>query len=447
MAYLGLRVFHYVVWPIVLLLACRWWFGPIRRLAFPWAFLLGWLLLIHADAVEIFLTEYPYPSFLIAVWVTPLLVLISAGPLMRALGHSPPELDGIALGDAPSDRDRLILQLTPYLTVAVIALDLLYVADVGVKNVALFFAFANPGSAAEAMILRLSGLHSRLSPVLTIVYSYSRALLLPAYGAVVTVLFVTRRIGRGHWLIALAAVTMFMVFQAAKAPLAYVLIGSLLAAYLARPRSLRVGRMALLLVLAMFVPALIYPLLTGERGLGALGVAGSHLWERVTYVPSVASAQYFDAFPAVHPYLGAASNRLLATIANVPTVSTPSWIYDRYLDDGILHGGKVNAAFFANFYADWGMFGVLAGGILVGVTLLALQLYFDRRGRPDALSIGVQASTLIAVMQLLMSDYYGTALGRGMLSLPILLWCFDVITRRRVGAVVGKQPLTGVGTL
>ena len=430
MGSLELRLFHYVLWPVLLLLGCRWWFGPVKRLSFAWAFLGGWLLLIHAAAVEIFLDEYPYWTFLLSVWLTPVIVLLTAGPLMRALGHSTSELRGLSDGGAQSSRDVLFSKVTPLLTAGVIALDVVYVADIGVRNVALFFAFANPGSMIESMTLRLAGLQSHVSPILTMLYGYSRALLLPTFGAIMTALLVAKRVRLAHWLLAQCGIGLFMVVAAAKAPLAYSLIASLLAAYFANPNRLKLGRLAGLLVGALFVPALIYPLLSGDRGLDALGVAASRLWERVTYIPSEAAAEYFDAFPRIHPYLGAASNRVLATIANAPAVTTPSWMYDRYLDYGFLHGGKVNAAFFANFYADWGALGVLGGGILVGLTLLGLQLYFDRRGESDALTIGVRASTLIAVMQLLMSDYYGAALGRGMLSLPILLWCFDVLRRR-----------------
>lgn len=447
MGALELRFFHYIVWPILLLALCRVWFGPPRRLSFAWAFIVAWLLLIHAQAVEVYLYEYRYDSFLVSVWLTPLLVLGTSGPLMRALGHHTREPQGIVASGPPSVRDAAMAKLAPLCTAGVFGLIAVYLFDIGVRNVAFFFAFANPGSVSAGMELRISGLQSNISPVLTAIYSYSRALLLPSYGAVVTALYFSRRIGRAHWLSALSAICLFMVLEAAKSPLATTLVGTLLAAYFARPQRLRLGRMSLLFAIAMFVPALIYPLLSGDRGLDALGVAGNRLWDRLTHVTSLTCAQYFDAFPKVHPYLGPSSNRALAALANVPVVSTPRWVYDRYLDDGTLHGGTVNAAFFATFYADWGMAGVICGGVLVGLTILFLQLYFDRRGPPDAVSVGVHATTMIAVMQLMMSDYYGTALGRGMLSLPILLWCFDVLTRRRRRAPAASPFMRGAGII
>ena len=439
MGHLELRVFHYVVWPAVLLMLCRWWFGPPTRFAFPWAFLASWLLLIHAQAVEVFLGDYPNATFLAAVWLTPLVVLVTCGPIVRALGHQVPKPTPLA-GLPTSERDATVARLSPLITGAIVLLLLVHIYDTGVKNVALFFLFAHPGSQAASMVLRLSGLKSNISPVLTIIYSYSRALILPVYASVATALFIAKRIRATHWMIILGTAALYMLLEANKAPLAFTLVGALVSAYLANPERLKIGRMAGLLAVAMFIPALVYPLYTGDTGLDAVTLAGSRLWERVTLATSEACAQYFDAFPRIHPFLGLSSNRLWATIGNAPFVSTPHWVYDRYLDDGILHGGTVNAAFFATFYADWGFAGVIGGAVLVGLTLVALQLYFDRRPVIDAVTVGVRASTIVAVMQLMVSDYYGTALGRGMLSLPMLLWCFDIVRRRRA-AVVRAGPL------
>lgn len=439
---LELRIFHYAIWPVVLIVLCRWWFGPPSRLAFPWVFLGSWLVLIHAAAVEVFLDDYHSAPFLIAVWLTPLIVLASCGPLALTIGHRIPQV--APLGGRPvTERDAAVARFSPLLTFAIVLLLLVHIYDTGVKNVALFFLFAHPGSLAASIELRLSGLKSNISPWLTVIYAYSRALLLPVYASVSAALFISKRLRPVHFAVIIGTVGLYMLLEAAKGPLAFTLVGALLAAYLANPERLKVGRLLALLSIAMFVPALIYPLLTGDTGLDAVIVAGSRLWERVTQVPSEACAQYFDAFPRIHPFLGVSSNRLWSAIANARFVSTPHWVYDRYLDDGILHGGTVNASFFATFYADWGFAGVVLGAVLVGVTLLALQLYFDRQQRSDAVAIGVRASTIVAVMQLMLSDYYGTALGRGMISLPMLLWCFDIVRRRRITAGPAGTPTPG----
>ena len=426
-----LRFFHYAVYPLALLLITRVWFGPFRRLSFVNCFVIGWLLLIHAQAAEIFLYDYRSALFLFSVWLTPVLVLLAAKVAqlsLRGQANEPPaEVEATQAGQG---WDRVAQRVAPFFTLGVFALIALYIVDIGPRNVAFFFIVARPGSALDAMLLRITGLQSHISPVLTVVYSYGRALVLPVYAAVITALHFSGRLSRLHWVTGVVAAGLFSVLTAAKAPLAVTLLGVLVAAYLTRAGKLRLGRVVFGFGLALFLPALVYPLLTGARGLDALGVAATNLWRRATYVTSVTGAMYFDAFPAIRPFAGAGSNRLLALGANVPFHDTSEWVFDRFLGGGV-QGGTANSAFFAAFYADWGMAGVVLGAVLVGVLLAGLQRFFEQRRSRDAITVGVWATTLVAAIQLMMTNFYSCALGRGMISLPILLALGDVLSRRR----------------
>ena len=425
-----LRFFHYAIYPLALLILCRWWFGPFRWLSFPTVFTVTWLLLIHAQAVEIYLNEYQNRAFLLSVWLTPILVLLSSALVLRGLGHRMLPLVGDLGSEAGPNRDTAAAWVSPVCTLAVFGLIALYIADIGVRNVAFFFIVARPGSAVDAMLLRISGLESHISPLLTLVYSYARSLILPLYAAIVTALAFSNRISKTHWAVAVGGVSLFSVLTAAKAPLAFTLGGVLIAAYLARPRAAGLGRLAGAFGVAMFLPALIYPLLTGAHGMDALGVAATNLWRRVTYVTSVTGAMYFDGYPHLHPFAGATSNRVLALIANVPFHDTSEWVFYRYVGSSVA-GGTANSSFFAAFYTDWGMAGVVGGGILVGVVLAGLQVFFDRRPEHDAISVGFRAATMIGMTQLMMTNFFSCALGRGMLSLPILLAVLEIVSARR----------------
>lgn len=424
-----LRVFHYLLLPILLLALCRWWFGPLGRLSFPAAFTVAWLLLVHAQALEIYLSEYRLTTFLYSVWATPFIVLFTAGPVAARLGHRVPTLHQTQPRGSTA-RDAGIARLAPLATGFLFALIAVYIVDIGVRNVALFFLFASPGSALDGMILRVNGLESHISPLLTILYSYSRALLFPVYAAVATSLWLVGRLRRAHWLAIVGGAACFSVLTAAKAPLAFTLAGVLLAAYLTRPGAVGLGKLTTLFAVALFIPALIYPLIRGSSGGEVLTVAVENLWRRMTYVTSVTGAMHFDAFPATHGFAGFGSNRVLATITGTPSVATSEWMFDRYMP-GQIHGGTANTAFFASFYADFGVAGVVGGAIVVGLCLLGLQLFFDRSRPRDALAIGCHAATMIAAMQMMMTNFYSVALGRGMLALPIALWAANVLSRHR----------------
>ncbi|MEX2181714.1 MAG: hypothetical protein WD771_06705 [Gemmatimonadaceae bacterium] len=419
--------FHYAIWPLVLGTLCRAWFGPFGRLPFAWVFLVTWLLLIHAQALVVFEERFPHTSFLFSVWSTPLIILVVAGSITRGLGHRPPPLKEIVLGRPRSERDRVVHRIAPLLTVGLWSLIIVYIWDIGTRNIAFFFLLANPGSAVDAMSLRLAGMTSNISPVLGMIYGYARAFFLPLYTAVATAHVVSGRMSVMHWVTILLGAGVFSLLTAAKAPLAFTLAAVGLAAYLVRPSQIGLRKLGLAFCLTLFLPALIYPLISGDTGKAALEVAGKNLWRRVTYVTAETGAVYFDAFPSLHDFQGPRSNRLLAKLANVPVEATPVWVYDRYLDTGVLHGGTVNTAFYASFFADWGGVGVVGGAIVVGLVIFALQVFFDRRSSRDATSIGVRAATLVALTQLMASDFYGVALGRGLLSIPLLLWGFDIV--------------------
>lgn len=428
-ALLELRIFHYVIVPALLLLLCRRWFGPLDRLSFPAAFIVTWLLLVHAQALEIYLVEYRIEAFLYSVWATPFIVLFAGGPLVARLGHRVPALSETQ-PSVPTSRDDQIARYAPLATAFLLALIAVYIVDIGVRNVALFFLFASPGSALEGMILRVNGLESHISPVLTLLYSYSRALFFPVYAAVATSLWLLGRLRTLHWLVIVGGAACFSVLTAAKAPLAFTLAGVLLAAYLTRPRAVGLGKLTGLFAVALFVPALIYPLVRGATGGEVLTVALENLWRRATYVTSVTGAMHFDAFPNTHDFVGFGSNRILAAISGSRSFATSAWMFDRYMP-GQIHGGTANTAFFASFYSDFGVVGVVGGAILVGLILLGLQLFFDRSRPRDALAIGFHAAAMIAAMQLMMSNFYSVALGRGMLSLPVALWGANVLSRHR----------------
>lgn len=435
-----LRVIHYVVIPLLHISLCAITYGSPRRLSFGWVFLASWLVLVHAQAVEIFLNEFSSAEFLISVWVTPFLVIGTTTVLSLLLGggsaHHP-------LADVvTSARDRAVSSTAPLFSVAVVLLVGIYVADIGVGNVALFFLIAEPGSAVDAMLLRLSGLTSNVSPLLTLVYSYSRALMLPLLASVATALFVSGMMRRFWWLVLMGGVAIFSLLTAAKAPFALTLVSCAIAAYLTRPESIRLSAVAPVVALALFLPALIYPLAVGAEGGDALLIAAEGLWRRVTYITSVSGAYYFDAYPALHEFAGASSNRLLAVLAGVPFEPTAEWIYERYMNANI-PGGRANTAFYASFYADWGVWGILGGGTLVGTVIFTLQSFFDRAFSRDAVSIGFQAVALVATTQLMMTNFYSVALGRGLLSIPVLLAMLSIALPQHRASVPAERLLKG----
>jgi len=435
----SLLILHWVVIPIALLAGTRVAFGKLSYLSFPATFIVAYIFLIHLRALEIYAFDVREDKYLMAVWLTPFLYLFSALCSQAVFRHSPRKIR-VAFQSAAleiSARDKRFASVAPVISASLILLPIVFVLDKGTSGIALFFLLSNIGESTETMFLRIGGLVSNYSGVLTIIYSYSRALIYPVYLAVLVVLRRKGLVSRFHFWLVLIAAVFYSVLTTAKAPLAIVLLGMSIASYLAGDSSgkRRILVPALILLVALLLPAVFYPLLYGFNGLEFLLVAVESLWRRVTWVPSHTSAVYFDAFTNRFEHLGPRSNRLLAWIAGVEHVPAASFIYNNYYDASI-PGGLVNASYFASFYADWGMPGVIIGTMVVGVLTVLLQVYFDRQ--VDAVGTGVRAATLVAMCQLLLTNFYSASLGRGFLSLPLLLVLGTAILRE-VYRLYGKS--------
>ncbi|NEP01159.1 MAG: oligosaccharide repeat unit polymerase [Symploca sp. SIO2E9] len=388
-------------------------------MSFPTIFIFSYFVLIYLQALNIYLNKIYEFSFLIATWLVPYIFVLTAAAWLFLMNHGPRKNRSSFFKHRVSTREEKIVKLTPFISTLLVILPIIYLIDKGIEGTAFFFLISNPGEIQEALKLRIGGLVSNYSPVMTVIYSYSRSLFYPIYIAIMVALRVNGLISKTHLSAVLAVAALYSVFTAAKAPLATLLITGLISAYFSKRSRILSIRFLSLAFLGLFLPALLYPLWFGSESQDTLFVAASNLWRRLTLVPSQASAVYFEAFTNTYPHLGFSSNRWLATIFGVDYNPTPSLIYKDYLQ-GSVEGGLVNASYFASFYADWGILGVVFGTGMVALILASLQIFFDR-SNADALTTGIRAVALVATVQLMLTNFYSVCLGRGLISSSILL--------------------------
>lgn len=433
-------IVHWLINPALILVLSRLLFGRFRTLSFPNVFLGTYFVLIYVRALEVHVSRSPPQAFILSVWTVPYIVVLSAAFVMLAGGHGPKGIERAFQSDSyASAMDRRLVGALWAASAAALSIPIIYVLDIGYNNIGLIYMIRNPGRAVEAMQLRIGGLVSNHSPLLTMVYSYGRALLYPLYTAVLGSLWARGLVSGRHFLAVVASAMAFVSFTGAKAPLAILLAAALISVYIAKQG--RVSRIAFGIAggIALFVPALVYPLLYGSSGLSALTVAAENLWRRLTLVPSSVTASYFTAFEYRFEHLGFRSNRVLAFLANEEYEPAARLMYERFAG-GTIEGGLVNGSYFASFFADWGSGGVVIGTLVVGLSLGALQLFYDRF-QNDLLGIGFRAVNLLAVTQLIITNFYSASLGRGLLSLPFLLLIARVVVQssRKQVAVTGSN--------
>lgn len=420
-----------VHWLLVLpaILLANWFVIGKRfwRISFPLIFLVAYLPLIYAQAANIFLEEVTIPAFLLSVWIVPFLYLIGYSVVVYPIAPGQ-----VASGSiSTSLRDQWLAKAFPLVTGAVVLLPILFVLDRGVNSISLFFLLLNPGSAVEAMNLRIGGLQSNIHPILTTLYAYSRAMFIPIYVALLAAFWHRRLVSTPQFWTGLAACLFFAGLTAAKAPITIVVLAAALAIYLASgcPMSPRILNMITIVIAAgLILPALIYPLLQGATGSEGIIFTFERLFRRLTWVSCNTAALYYEAFGNFFPHLGMSSNKLFAYIAGEPTRVAAAMMYSEYVR-GSIEGGLMNAAFFASFYADWGMPGVVLGSLVAGLLCGGLQVFFASRVQ-DLTTTAFKTVVLLASVQLLVTNFYSVALGRGMLSLPVLFAIYDMISRR-----------------
>jgi len=410
---------HWFLIPLIILFFSRIFFGGVRFLSFPIIYLLSFFVLIYLQALNIYFNYINELNFILSVWIVPLLYVFTCGLLLQLFKHDARKIQESMLFVHLSSRDILITRVVPVLSAFFICLPFVFILDKGVSNIALFHILAHPGDTSRAMELRIGGLVSNYSSILTLIYSYSRALLYPLYITYLTALTVKGIVSRLHFMVALGVTLFFSVLTTAKAPLAYICFGILVSYYFTRRGYLSKKKVSFLILFFLFLPALFYPLLFGVGGVDALEVTVSNLWRRLTWVPSYVCAVYFDAFTNLFHHVGFSSNRFLAWITGSEYIPTAAFIYDNYFSSTV-PGGLVDASYFASFYADWGMIGTLLGTVLVAAITAWLQILFDCKGN-DLLGVSFRAVTVIAIVQLMQTNIYSSSLGRGFISAPILL--------------------------
>jgi oligosaccharide repeat unit polymerase len=299
-----------------------------------------------------------------------------------------------------------------------------YLAEV--KAIPLFFLISNPGEAFQAAILREESFKLLDSPLLYF-YQLVRAVLYPMLILIALGSYLRR--GQRRWLVMLIIAStsglLFASLTLAKAPVAliFLLVGVFL--YLYRRGSLSRKAvaivLALILVFPLFVVIYAFSTASGEivTPVAALAAIGSRLFS----IPSEAVYYYFEYFPGQVKYLHGRSIDKLARVMGQPPFDTANAIGLYAFNTGV-DSISANAAFIADLNADFGMWGVVLGGILSGVIMQAVQIFILRR-RKTVVTLAC-FSFLIVAFWFLQSTSLPVVLASNGVVLTLLLgWYFD----------------------
>jgi hypothetical protein len=296
----------------------------------------------------------------------------------------------------------------------------LYLRQVG--TVPLFYLLKHPGDYYKLMFLREDSFKLLNSPLMYAFY-LARGLLFPFLITVSFGYFLWTR--HKQWLnaflIAGASGIFFASLSLAKTPVAVIFLVLALFAYYYRHGSFSYKFVLFSSAIIFAFPLLVmYGVAQDKVGLGTLLQA---LFDRLILGPSWDVYSYFEFFPAHRAYLHGASTHALASLFGMPVVNSANLV-GLYQEPYGLGSINANGAFISDLHADFGLAGVLIGGVLTGVTMQLFHIYLVRR-RKTVVTIATYAFLVYAFWLLNSMSLPPILASGGALPVLGLLWLVD----------------------
>jgi oligosaccharide repeat unit polymerase len=315
----------------------------------------------------------------------------------------------------PSYHLRVVLGI---FLLGALALVFLYLSEV--RTVPLLAVLKNPGAYYELAQLREKSF-KLLDTQLSYPYFWLRTFFFPFLIMLTLGYYLQTR--RKGWLlfflVSLGIGTLYAGFSLAKMPVAAIFLMVVLFIYVYRAG--QIGIRFILFAIGLIFAFPLFVILTVQYGMGiGLLDAVSGIFRRLFYVPAHVLYYYFEIFPDQVGYLYGRSIGKLAWLMGWEHFNTANYVY-RYLFPSGAESGLSNAAFIGNLNADFGLPGVLIGGLVVGFLMQAIQIFILRR-RKTILNLVVYTFLIFAFWLLNQTALPIVLLSNGVILALILPW-------------------------
>jgi oligosaccharide repeat unit polymerase len=319
------------------------------------------------------------------------------------------------------DRSPQVYKRVGFLLVVLTLLTGLYMREA--PTIPLFYLLRNPGDYKQLVLLREDSFKLLDSP-LKYMYALARGvgfplLILVSFGAVL------RKGDNKKWrtmfLISLTMGIFFASLSLAKAPVAYIFLVLTVFLYLFRGGLLSRRMVATLLVLILLFPIGVILAVSSEDTTLAMALASTGT--RLLYQPAAGVYYYFEVFPSHMPYLKGRSIGKLSWLLGDSYFDTPNYV-GLYENPDAVDSVNANAAFIADLNADFGMWGVILGGVLAGFIMESIQIYLFRR-RKTVVTLAVSAFLMVAFWNLNSTSLPVVLASNGTVLALILGWALE----------------------
>jgi oligosaccharide repeat unit polymerase len=263
---------------------------------------------------------------------------------------------------------------------AALALTALYFYEV--KEWPLVAMIKDPGNFAYLALLREESFVA-LDSHFVYAYSVLREALYPFLIALAFANYLVAK--RRKWLLlfllSLSSGIMFASVSIARGPVATILLVVTACWYLCRSGQVSSRQIIFGLALVLAFPVLVSLLVSSldTTIFDSLNI----VFVRLCYGPAYVAYVYFEVIPKeIHFQYGATIGKLAWLLGKEHVDLSRYVLFTVYPD--ALESGSAGGAFFADFYANFGIPGVLGGDVVLGIILQSVQVLFTRRGRTTA---------------------------------------------------------------
>lgn len=261
-----------------------------------------------------------------------------------------------------------------------LALTALYFCEV--KEWPLVAMFRDPGNFAYLALLRDESFVS-LDSHFVYAYSVLREALYPFLIALAFTNYLATK--KSKWLLlfllSLAAGIMFASISIARGPVATIFLVVTACWYLCRSGRVSSRQIVFGLALVLTFPVLVSLIASSvdTTTIDALRI----VFVRLCYAPAYVAYVYFEVIPKeVHFQYGATIGKFAWLFGMEHADLSKYVLFTIYPDT--LESGSAGGAFFADFYANFGIPGVLGGGVVTGIIMQSIQVLLTRRKKTAA---------------------------------------------------------------
>jgi len=315
--------------------------------------------------------------------------------------------------------------LVIFLLFLVGALSLVFLYFIQVRVVPLFAALRNPGAYSELVLLREEAFKLLDTP-LRYPYFWLRVLIFPFLTilALGYYLWTKRRVWLMFFIVSLVVGTFYAGLSLAKWPVVVMFLMIFLFVYVYRQGHVSKGFAVLLLGLMLAFPVFVILIITSGMDVELLGALRA-ISVRVFYRPAESIYYYFEIFPDSVDYLYGRSIGKLAWVMGWDYFNVPNYVY-LYRFPHRLSSGSANAGFIGGLNADFGIFGVLLGGLCVGILMQFIQVYLLRK-KKTILNMSVYSFLVFAFFLLNFSSLPVVLLSNGVILALMLPWVISAL--------------------